>query len=452
MRVAVIGAGLAGLAAACELAALGHHVVVFEKRPWAGGKTYSFVDDETGAEVDNGQHVFMRCTIAYRRFLRRLGSEGLAELQPRLAVPVLAADGRAARLWADPLPPPVHLARAFLRYRHLSREEKLAVARLLAQVWRMSEGERLALHGQPFGEWLREHRQPAGAVERFWRFVVLPTLNCQPDEASTADALFVFREALLQANDAAGLGLPNVGLSRLHVEPAIAFLRARGGEVRLRSAVRRIEGDDAAGIAVRAGGRREPFDGVVVAVPHDAVGGLFPETLRHAPPLGELGAIASSPIVNVHLWFDRPILRARFVATLHPHLQWVFRRSPAGAGEQHLVVSLSGAREEVEMSKTALQRRTLAAMEAVLPTTARGAQPRRCVVVKEPAATFVPAPGLRRPGPVTPLRNVVLAGAYVDTGWPATMESAVRSGMLAARLLHNRMRATPPVHVAPQEV
>ncbi|GBD22888.1 15-cis-phytoene desaturase [bacterium HR29] len=450
MNVAVIGAGLAGLAAACELVSLGHRVVLFEKRPWAGGKTYSFVDEETGEEIDNGQHVFMRCTVAYRSFLRRLGTERLAMVQPRLSVTVLGTEGRPGRLWADPVPVPFHLARAFLRYPHLTMSEKTAIARALLRVWRMPETERLALRDVSFAEWLRASKQPPGAVERFWQFVTLPTLNCRTEEASAADALFVFREALLRTNDSAALGIPDVGLSRLHVEPALAYVRERGGEVLLRTAVQCLEVDGETAAAAVAGRRRFPIDAAVVAVPHEAAAGLFPEAMRTQPPLDGLRQIASAPIVNVHLWFDRPVLRRRFAATLHPHLQWVFRRSPPGEEGQHLVVSLSGAREELELSKSALQRRTVEAMEAVLHPPA-GARLLRCVVVKEPAATFVPSPGLRRPGPATPLRNVVLAGAYVDTGWPATMESAVRSGILAARLLHNRMRATEGARAA-QEV
>ncbi len=450
MKVAVIGAGLAGLAAACELASLGHEVILFEKRPWAGGKTYSFVDDVTGDEVDNGQHVFMRCTVAYRNFLRRLGTEHLAMVQPRLSVSVVGTDGRLGRLWADPAPVPFHLARAFLRYPHLTVSEKAAIATALLRVWRMPETERLDLRDVSFGEWLRAQRQPPGAVERFWEFVTLPTLNCRAEEASAADALFVFREALLRSSESAALGIPDVGLSRLHVEPALAFVREHGGVALLRTAAEQLEAAGESAVAVVAGGRRIPVDGAVVAVPHEAAAGLFPESLRVQPPLGGLARIASAPIVNMHLWFDRPVLRRRLVATLHPHLQWLFRASPPGEERQHVVVSLSGAREEVELPKSALQRRTLEAMEAVLRPPA-GVRLLRCVVVKEPAATFVPAPGLRRPGPATPLRNVVLAGAYVDTGWPATMESAVRSGILAARLLHNRMRATEGARAA-QEV
>jgi len=450
MKVAVIGAGLAGLAAACELAALGHRVVLFERRPWAGGKTYSFADEATGDDVDNGQHVFMRCTVAYRSFLRRLGTERLTSLQPRFAATVLGADGRPSRLWADPLPVPLHLSRAFLGYRHLAAGEKAAVARALLRLWRLSEAERLALRDISFAEWLRAQRQPVGAIERFWEFVILPTLNCRAHEAAAADALFVFREALLRTNDAAGLGIPEVGLSRLHVEPALAQLRARDAEVRLRCAAEAIDAEGETATAVLAGGSREAVDAVVVAVPHDVAPRLFPEHVRRQPPLAGLSSIGVSPIVNVHLWFDRPVLRRRFVATLHPHLQWLFRASSVAAGRQHLVVSLSGAREELELSKGALERRTLEALETVLAS-ARGARLVRSAVVKEPAATFVPAPGLRRPGPATPLRNVVLAGAYVDTGWPATMESAVRSGILAARLLHNRMRATEGARAA-QEV
>lgn len=445
MKVAVVGAGLAGLVAALELCERGHAVVLFEKRPWAGGRTYSYDDRDSGAELDNGQHVFMRCTTAYRWLLRKLGTEPLTELQPRLEALVFDERGRPATLAADPLPAPFHLARSFARYRHLSVGERLSAARALAKVWRMSEPARLSLADRSFADWLTEHGQGGRARRALWDFVVLPTLNCTAEEASAADALFVFRRALLQRADAAGIGVPRVGLSRLHVEPALERLRRRGAEVRLRTGIARVEldGDAVAGV-VTARGRAVPVDALVLAVGHEALPWLLPEHPSLAPIARAAARLTSSPIVNVHLWFDRPVLRFRFAASLRRDLQWVFDRSAfelcRRGSEQHVVVSLSGAREEVEMRRDVLRDRTLAALET-LPAASRGARLVRYAVAKEPWATFVPAPGAERPPIATPIRNLVLAGAHTDTGWPATMESAVRSGILAARLLHSRMGA-----------
>ncbi len=456
MKVAVVGAGLAGLAAALELSERGHEVVLFEKRPWAGGRTYSYEDRDTGAELDNGQHVFMRCTTAYRWLLRKLGTDALTELQPRLHALVFDERGRAATLSADPLPAPFHLARSFARYRHLSVRDRLSAARVLAAVQRMSEPERLALADRSFADWLAEHGQGAAARRALWEFVVLPTLNCTADEASAADALFVFRRALLQRADGAGIGIPRVGLSRLHVEPALDLLRRRGAEIRLRTGIARLElhGDTVAAV-VTSRGRVVLVDAVLLAVGHEALPRLLPDHLGLAPIAGAAARLTSSPIVNVHLWFDRRVLPFRFAASLRRDLQWVFDRSAfelcRRGEEQHVVVSLSGAREEIDMRRDTLRDRTLAALES-LPAAARGARLIRYAVAKEPWATFVPAPGVERPPVGTPIRNLALAGAHVDTGWPATMESAVRSGILAARLLHSRMGAICRPHDGEPEV
>jgi len=444
VNVAVIGGGLAGLAAGCELADLGHRVIVFEKRPWAGGRTYSFANERTGDTVDNGQHVFMNCTTEYVAFLRRLGTLGETRRQKRLRVTVYGRQGRRATLAAMPLPAPLHLAVSFARYGHLPLLERLRVGRAMLAVYRLRQRDEGALSVTLFADWLRAHGQTDRAIREFWDFMLIPTLNCRSEDASAESALFVLREGFLKSAEAPAIGIPAVSLRELQVEPAAAYLRARGSGVKTSAGVRAIDldHDSATGVTFEDG-HAETFDAVVLAADHGAVAALVGERWASREPFATVAAMRSSPIVNLHFWFDRPVADFAFTAFVDCELQWVFNRSRIGRERgpgEHLVVSLSAAGEYMALTKSQLRERFLPQLRAALPRTA-DAELLDFVVIKEPAATFIPSPGLRRPGASTPIRNLVLAGAYTATGWPATMESAVRSGLAAARELHGRLSA-----------
>ncbi len=439
MRVGIIGAGLAGLAAGLELADRGHAVELLERRPWAGGATYSFRDGETGVAVDNGQHIFMQCTTAYRAFLERLGTLELTQRQERLRVPIFDGAGSRSDLWAANLPFGLHLAPALLRYRHLSWRQKVQIARAFLAIRRLRRGERARLDHLTFGEWLREHGQASGTIREFWDFLAIPTLNCRAEEASASQALFVLEEGFLQGPRSVALGMPAVGLSALHVEPAVRAIEALGGSVSLRAGVERLEvAHGRVAALVLRGGERRVFDACVSALPPWRLPPLLPARIRGEGVLGTLACFEPAPILNLHLWFDRPVADFAFAAFIRSEVQWVFNRSCLGreheTAGQHLVLSISAPGELFALDKEALRARLLPQLRAALPA-ARSATLVRYLAVKEPEATFVPAPALARPGPRTPLPNLFLAGAYTDTGWPATMESAVRSGLAAAQAL-----------------
>jgi len=442
MRVAVLGAGLAGLAAGCELAERGHQVTLYERRPWAGGKTYSFVERETRETVDNGQHIFMPCMTAYVGFLRRLGTLRLTRRQRRMRVPVFDAAGRRSDLWAAALRPPFHLAASFTAYRHVAPADKLRIARALVAIMCTSAQQRDACNGETFAAWLRRHGQSATAIRDFWDLIVVPTLNARSEEASAAQALFVFQEGFLRSSDATAIGIPAVGLSQLHVEPALRYVERRGGAVRLGCGVAAIELDSGgvAGLTL-ATGERVAADGYVAALPPADLLQLLPVEVRAEAPFALLGQFTAAPIVNLHLWLDGPVAGFDFAAFVGSDLQWVFNRSRI-AGEdaadgEHLVVSLSAAGRYMGLGKRELEELFLPQLRRALPRL-RARKLRRFVVIKEPDATFLAAPGLVRPGCETPFANLVLAGAYTATGWPATMESAVRSGLAAAAALQRQ--------------
>lgn len=448
MRVAVLGAGLAGLAAACELVDFGHAVTVFERRPWAGGKTYSFTDGDTGASVDNGQHVFMACTTEYIQFLQRLGTLELTRRQERLRVPVFDQNGRVFTIVARDLPPPFHLARSLLHYRGLSPVERLRAGKALSAARRLSASSRERLADQSLGDWLRAHRQTERAISRLWDFLVLPTLNCRADQASARDALFVLHEGFLASSTSSAVGVAAVGLSQLHVEPAVRHIESRSGRVVTGARVRSISVAEGRCTGVITDGGILGFDACVCALPPWDVPELLTRELAAKDPFALLSGFEPSPIVNLHLWFDQPVADFDFAAFTGSELQWVFNRSrldlaPDAAGE-HLVISLSGAGALMDLDKGELAERLVPQLRRALRIDG-SVTVTRVLAIKEPAATFIPAPGLRRPSTETPVENLVLAGAHVDTGWPATMESAVRSGLAAARSLQARWDGLEPV-------
>ena len=436
MRVGIIGAGLAGLSAGLELADRGHEVELLERRPWAGGATYSFRDEETGDEVDNGQHVFMQCTTAYTAFLERIGTLALTHRQRRLHVPVFDEDGRRSDLRAANLPLGLHLAPALLRYGHLTWRQKAQVARAFLALRLLGRAERTRLDDLTFEEWLRERGQSPDTIRDFWDFLVIPTLNCRADQASARQALFVLEEGFQRGPGAAALGVAAVGLSKLHVEPAVRAIEARGGTLTTRAPIERIEVEEGRVAAlVLRGGEQRTFDAYVSALSPWRLLPLLPDPMRGEGAFAALTSFEPASILNVHLWFDRPVADFAFAAFVRSEVQWVFNRSRAGGEDesrgQHLVLSISAPGELFALGREELRARLLPQLHRALPAS-REATLVHYAVVKEPEATFVPAPGLRRPGPRTPLANFYLAGAYTDTGWPATMESAVRSGLTAA--------------------
>ncbi|HZO33828.1 MAG TPA: hydroxysqualene dehydroxylase HpnE [Gaiellaceae bacterium] len=428
VRVAVIGGGLAGITAALDCADAGTAVTLFESRSQLGGATFSI--ERNGYRLDNGQHVALRCCTSYRALLRRLGVEHKLAMQPRLRIDVLAPGGRTAVLDRTALPAPLHLGAALLRYRHLTPVERARAAQAVLALRKLDPADS-RLDDQTFGAWLRAHGQSARAIECLWNLITLPTLNIHAEDASLQLATFVFRTGLLDESDACDIGVPQVPLSQLHGEPAAAALAERGVEVLLKTRVERVDPAEG-GFAVAAGDASAAFDRVIVAVPHTVAPSLLPDGIVDADALAQLG---QSPIVNVHLHYDRRVLDRPFVAAVDSPLQWIFdRTASAGVDRGQLIsISISGADREQDRSRDELVAESTRALAALLPQ-AGAAQLLDGTVTREPRATFRAGPGVsrRRPPAATALAGLALAGAWTDTGWPATMEGAVRSGHAAA--------------------
>lgn len=439
--IAVVGGGLAGIAAALALADHGRGVTLFERRPFLGGRAFSFVDPDTGAVLDNGQHVLAGACTALRRLLSRIGAPPGAFLrQPRLDVPIFDGAGRLESIRAPALPAPFHAVAALARYRHLAPSARLAVARDVRALVSTGPAERVALDPVPLGEWLAERGAPTETLARFWEVLVRPALNVPAAEANLPLAAFFLERAIWEGGAGGALWLPGGGLTESIGEPALEALREAGVDVRLGARVTSIVEDAGRTAGIEADGVAVAAADVVVAVPPRALDRLLATGLA---PHGGYGALGASPIVDVYLWYDRRVVPVPFAGVFDSPLQWVFNRTlllgRRAAGGECLAVSLSAADDLVEASKGEIAEVVDEAVERVFPARA-GARRLAVSVVKEPRATFRAGPGLTglRPGPVGPVDGLWIAGDWTATGWPATMEGAVRSGEAAARALLSR--------------
>ena len=447
-QVAVVGGGIAGTSAALALSRGGASVTVLESRGRLGGAAYSFT--RHGIRVDNGQHVFLRCCTAYQEFLDEIDAQHLVSMQPRLRIPVLGPGGRRATLSRTELPAPLHLAGSLSRYQFLGVRQRAAVARAMTALRRVDFDDP-DMDARGFGDWLDEHGQDAGSVEALWGLIIRPTLNLDPAAASLAQAAHVFQVGLLRDRSAGDVGYAGVPLSEIHDVAARRRLAEVGVEVHLRRAATAITASDG-GFRIEVNGMPTlSADVVVLAVPPDRAARLLPATAGVSHD--SLLALGRSPIVNLHVVYDRKVMDEPFAAGVGTPVQWVFDRTESSGvreGSQYLAISLSAADGELNSSVDDLRARYLPALADVLPR-ATAARVEAFFVTREHSATFRAAPGARalRPGPRTALRGLLLAGSWTDTGWPATMESAVRSGRLAAEAALDSARPRHQLLAAP---
>jgi squalene-associated FAD-dependent desaturase len=445
----VVGGGLAGVTSALALADAGVRVTLLEGRPRLGGLAFSFRRGEL--TVDNGQHVYLRCCTAYRWFLDRIGGAALAPLQDRLDVPVLdlaRPEGRRlGRLRRDALPVPLHLGRSLAAYPHLSLADRAKVGRAALALKGLDLTDP-ALDTQDFGTWLAAHGQSARAVEALWDLVGVATLNAVASDASLALAAMVFKTGLLSDPGAADIGWARVPLGELHDRLARKALDSAGVRTEVRTRVTSVSPHGDGRWSVEVPGETLEADAVVLAVPQREAHDLLPAGALDAPE--RLLEIGTAPILNVHVVYDRKVLGRPFFTALGSPVQWVFDRTEASGLRQgqYLAVSQSAAQDEIDAPVAVLRERYLPELERLLPP-ARGAEVKDFFVTRERTATFAPTPGVGRlrPGARTKASGLCLAGAWTATGWPATMESAVRSGVSAADAVLGALGRPRPRHL-----
>jgi squalene-associated FAD-dependent desaturase len=483
--VAIVGGGLAGLAAGCALVDVGFDITVYERRPYLGGRASSYEHPGTGEVVDNCQHVLLGCCTNLVDLYRRIGVQN--QIRWYDALTFVEPGGRRSEIAIGSLPAPLHTAPSFLRAKLLSLKDKLAITRaMLALTPRLPQDD-----GRSFLDWLKEHGQTERAIDRFWKVVLVSALNEDLDRVSVSSAALVFRESFLKSPQAGRMGVPTVPLTELYSK-AGEYITAHGGRVELRANVESIQAsvfrkyDSGAGTTPNAvpnvgGHAGPPFDPAVklcisgievlpdcaiLAVPFDVLQRVLPDNSPAGPLHEKLTHFETSPITGVHLWFDREVSELEHAVLLDRTIQWMFHKSriqnretalgsPLPAGSVHDTVPsapnsqletrssgsyvelvISASKSLVDKSRTEIIDLAVRELAEFFPAV-RDAKLLKATVIKEVHATYAPVPGIdqSRPHPQTPWPQVFLAGDWTATGWPATMESAVRSGYLAAEAL-----------------
>ncbi|HEX9369123.1 MAG TPA: FAD-dependent oxidoreductase [Vicinamibacterales bacterium] len=466
--VAVVGGGVAGLAAATALAEAGKRVLVLEARGQLGGRATAFSDRETGELVDNGQHVLFGCYRETFRLLRRIGAEGHVRMQPSLEVPYLDEAGRRSVLRCPALPSPLHLVAGILGWDALSWGNRLSILRVAWPLMAARRSFRLKAEAtgservtaeasatspvasafrrkeETVDAWLTRHGQRGRLRAWLWEPLAVAALNQSPKEASAGPFVKVLAEMFGPSRSDASLVLPLTPLHEMYALPAQRYVESRGGEVRLNALARvRIEAGRIASVEVR--GEPLPILQVVAAVPWFA---LEPLLVGEVAPMASIVAsasrMASKPIVTVNLWYDRAVMDDVFVGLPGREMQWVFdKRRAFGEAASHLSLVASGADALVGADNATLVALAAREVAASIPG-ARDAVLKRGTVIREKRATFSLAPGQpARPAVGTPVEGLVLAGDWIETGLPGTIESAAAAGHLAAAHLHASVANLP---------
>jgi squalene-associated FAD-dependent desaturase len=428
-RVAVVGGGLAGLAAAQALAEAGVPVELHEARRRLGGRASSWRDPAGGELVDFCQHVGMACCTNWLEFCRRAGLDRM--LRRDRVITFFGPDGRRSELCGSRwLPAPLHLANSMLGMTILSLGDRFRIVQALIRLAARPADED---DSQTIGRWLLDHRQSPAAIERFWGPVLVSALGESLDRASLRYARKVFVDGFFANRTAYEIIVPTVALGDLYGRQLIESLRTAGVDVRLESAVERITQDEQ-GVALRtADGPPRSFDAVVAAVTWRRAADLLEDFRPAWPAIDTWRRFGAAPISGVHLWFDRELTNLPHAVLVGTLAQWLFVRGAAGDETFYHQVVISASHDLATMDPMAVVSRVFDELKQVFPA-AREARLVRSKIVTEREAVFSVRPGFDRvrPAQTTPIPGLFLAGDWTATGWPATMESAVRSGYLAA--------------------
>jgi zeta-carotene desaturase len=436
----VIGGGFSGLAAGVRLAERGNSVVLLERRRFLGGRAYSFLDPQTGDTVDNGQHLFLGCYRHTIAFLEKIGCLDRLRFQDHTKVDFLDRAGGFASFDCPPLPSPLNVAAGLFGLKGLSHGDKLRALRVgLAINSGGKNGSDRRAAELTVSEWLDRLGQSRNIKSRFWYPLAIATLNESPDVASATMMKVVLKAAFGGDKDASRIGIARVGLSDLYTEKARQFIESRGGDVRTAAPVRKLVVEKGRVVeAILKDGEKVGADYFVSSVTHRALPGILPSPVLEEE-FARLNELDSSPIVSINLWFDRPVIDREFVGLLGTRIQWLFNKDLIVKGSQssnHIAIIISAARDFIDMSKNELTLVALEDLRELLPETG-SASLVHATIVKEPEATLSHTllSDHLRPGPRTSIPNLILAGDWTATGLPATIESAVLSGHIAADLI-----------------
>ena len=432
-RIAIVGGGISGMAAALKIAEAGDCPILIETRQRLGGRATSFKDPRTGDVLDNCQHVVMGCCTNLLDFYERLGVSDLLEWY-------------VETYWANPphepdvmrpgvLPVPGHFTGSFARLKFLGRREKLAIGRAMFAMIRMGLAGRQRYAEKTFADFLREQKQPQSAIDLFWRVVVVSACNLAIEDVAAPYAIQVFQEGFLAHRFGSAMGLARVPLSELY-DPVEEHLQRAGGEIHLSTSARAIAYDGRRVTGVVTDDGLVEASAVIAAVPFDRLAKLCSEPLQQADArLQQLDALETSPILGVHMFFEHEVMKGPHLVLPGRDTHWLFNKGIDDQGRQHVHAVISAADDWMPLGEDEIVARVMKDLVWALPR-ARGLEPSGYRSVKEKRATFRVDPGVDRlrpsavPGIGVP--NLFLAGDWCQTGWPATMEGAVRSGYAAA--------------------
>lgn len=437
-RIGIVGGGLAGLAAGCALADAGFAVKLLERKPFLGGRASSYQHPATGEVVDNCQHVLLGCCTNLLDFYKRLGVEDQIRWFERLTF--LLPDGKAGTIEPSWLPAPLHAAPAFLKFSVLALGDKVAIARAMLAILRGLRQE----SSENFLSWLKRHGQTEQAISRFWAPVLVSALNDDLDQVSVRYAAMVFRDSFLKSAEAGRMGVPAAPLSDIYGR-ASDYIEERGGKVLLRTSVEGLAIDDSI-VRLRANGEEVECDYVVLASPFYEAVKLLPASADADALRAQTGELKTVPITGIHFWFDREVTSLEHAVLLDRTIQWMFQKSkllrgrrdegaPLAAGS-HVELVVSSSKSLLTMGRNEILDLALKEFTEFFPA-AKEARVLKSTVIKEVHATFSPAPhsDRHRPYPITPWPQIFLSGDWTATGWPATMEGAVRAGYATAEAL-----------------
>ncbi|MFY9792254.1 MAG: hydroxysqualene dehydroxylase HpnE [Candidatus Sulfotelmatobacter sp.] len=454
--VAIAGGGLAGLAAACALADSGFRVTLFERRPYLGGRASSYEHPGTSEVVDNCQHVLFRVCTNLVEFYRRIGVEDKIRWYDEMTF--IEPSGRTSVMHASSLPAPLHIAPSFLQFPFLNVRDKFVISRAIASLALTTQRDT----GRSFLDWCRCHAQTENAIERFWKPILVSALSEDLNLISISYAAQVVRESM-KSPAARHMGVPNIPLTDLY-NKAGDYIRARGGEIRFRNSLESFS-PGSSKVQISTAGREEglkeeSFDYLILALPFNTIARVLPETPEAAPLREKLAHFESCPITGIHLWFDRQISDLDHAVLLDRTIQWMFHKSRllsthsvapnAESTGSYIELVVSASKSLVDKSRAEIVDLALKELREFFPG-ARGANLVKSTVIKEIHATYSPRPGIDayRPPQATAWPRVFLAGDWTSTGWPATMESAVRSGYLAAEAITDSAGFTRRRFVSP---
>ena len=438
--VAIAGGGLAGLAAACALSDTGFRVTLFEKRPFLGGRASSYEHPGTGEVVDNCQHVLFRVCTNLVKFYEKIGVADQIRWFDQMNF--IEPGGRISVMKSSFLPAPMHTAPSFLRFPFLNAADKLAITRALVPLTMTVQPD----NGKSFLQWLDRHGQTKTAIARFWHPILISALSEELDRISVSAAAQVVRESM-KTPPARHMGVPALPLTDLY-NSAGDYVRKRGGTIHFRRPVETFAAD-ASQVRIRMRGDaltpEESFDYLILALPFDALGSVLPSTDESASIREQISHFENSPITGIHLWFDRQVSDLDHAVLLDRTIQWMFHKSrlqpirsqgESGSGGSYIELVVSSSKTLLDKSRTEIVDLALSEVREFFPA-AREANLVKSTVIKEVNATYSPRPGIdaHRPSPITAWPRVFLAGDWTATGWPATMEGAVRSGYLAGEAL-----------------